>query len=229
MHIARLLVLVLVAAAVLGVCARQVPLAGRRSHSSSMLAEVDSSAQAMLEAEAEAEADLDMDAEAEAEVDAGADLEALPGEQCFSSHDALEPSGEASSTLYSYNSFCSRSSPLLALPLYHRSSPFVPCQRSLAVRPLALFPNEPPAPVAASLRLKQSLICVPSCCAVLCCVMACCVCPCRCPTVSVVEHLADPYANEKEFREACNDKFGIDKCRHQCRELAVRARTHRMA
>jgi len=111
MHIARLLVLVLVAAAVLAVCARQVPLAGRRSDSSSVLAEVDSSAQAMLDAEADM--DMDMEAEAEVDADAGVDAEAeaeaLPGEQCFSSHDALEPSGEASSTLYSYNSFCSRS------------------------------------------------------------------------------------------------------------------------
>lgn len=109
MHIARLLVLVLVAAAVLAVCARQVPLSGRRSESSSVLAEVDSSAQDMLDAEA----DMDMEAVAEVDADAGVDAEAeaeaLPGEQCFSSHDALEPSGEASSTLYSYNSFCSRS------------------------------------------------------------------------------------------------------------------------
>lgn len=115
MHIARLLVLVLVAAAVLAVCARQVPLSGRRSESSSVLAEVDSSAQAMLDAEADMDLDMVMDMEAEAEVDADvgvdaeAEAEALPGEQCFSSHDALEPSGEASSTLYSYNSFCSRS------------------------------------------------------------------------------------------------------------------------
>ena len=111
MRIARLLVLVLLAAAVLAVCSRQVPLSGRRSESSSVLAEVESSAQAMLDAEADMdmEAEAEVDADVDAGVDAEAEAEALPGEQCFSSHNALEPSGEASSTLYSYNSFCSRS------------------------------------------------------------------------------------------------------------------------
>jgi hypothetical protein len=39
---------------------------------------------------------------------------------------------------------------------------------------------------------------------------------------SVVADLADPYETEKEFRLACNAKFGITKCKHQCIELAVR-------
>ena len=32
----------------------------------------------------------------------------LPGEQCFSSHNALDPNGEEARTLHSYKSFCER-------------------------------------------------------------------------------------------------------------------------
>jgi hypothetical protein len=41
----------------------------------------------------------------------------------------------------------------------------------------------------------------------------------------VVGDLSSPFEKEKEFREACNKAYGITKCKHQCIELAVSART----